>query len=84
MFVIEENPASIAGVTEIMRKLHEYVPAVSDKLLRIPCHGDGLSCERMTDCQRHSSCLDTPIERLEGLVAIPQDFYRRMILLQVS
>ena len=83
MFEVEENPASIAGVTEIMRRLHEYVPSVNGKLLRIPCHGDGLSCERMADCQRHSSCLDTQLERLEGLVAVPQDFNRRMILLQV-
>ena len=66
-----------------MRRLHDYVPCIDGKLKAVPCHGDGLSVERMNDCQRHSSCLDTPTERLEGLVAVPQDFHRRMILLQV-
>ena len=49
----------------------------------IPCHGDGLSVERMRDSQRHNAGADTAAGRLEGVVPVPQEFHKRMLLLEV-
>ena len=67
-----------------MRHLHRYVPSNNGQLTAIPCHGDGLSVERMYDAIRHNSGAETAEERLEGVVPIPQEFHKRMILLQVG
>ena len=50
----------------------------------MPCHGDGLSVERMYDAIRHNSGAETPAERLEGVIPVPQEFHKRMILMQVG
>ena len=81
--VLEANPSSTEGVSRIMRFLHKYVPTKDGEVSPIVCHGDGLSVERMCDSQRHNAGGSTPTERLEGLVAAPQEFHKRMILLQV-
>ena len=67
-----------------MRLLHQYVPKNSDTMHIIPCHGDGLSAERMRDCQWHNSGAATAEDRLDGLIPVPQDFHKRMLLLQVE
>ena len=67
-----------------MRLLHRYVPKRNAEVHVIPCHGDGLSAERMRDCQWHNSGGATAEDRLEGLIPVPQDFHKRMILLQAS
>ena len=81
--VIEENTSSIAGVSNILRHLHKYIPRIGDDLYVIPCHGDGLSVERMRDAVRHNSCGDTAASRLEGIIPVPQEFHKRMLLLEV-
>ena len=81
--VIEENPSTVAGVTNILRRLHKYVPEFDGDQHIIPCHGDGLSVERMRDSQRHNAGADTPAGRLEGVVPVPQEFHKRMLLLEV-
>ena len=80
---VEENPSSIVGVTNILRHLHRYIPEHEGDLHLTPCHGDGMSVERMYDAQRHNSGAELPAERLEGIVPIPQEFHKRMLLLQV-
>lgn len=80
--VIKENPSSTAGVTKIMRVLQKYCPRKQSALTRIACHGDGLSVERMLDSQKHNACAESPFDRLEGLLPVPQDFHRRLLLLQ--
>ena len=80
---VEENPCSIAGVTNILRFLHKYIPQYNGNLHVIATHGDGLSVERMHDAIRHNSGGETPVERLEGVLPVPQEFHKRMILLQV-
>lgn len=82
--VLEENPSSIAGVTKILNHLHKYIPETTDGLHIIPCHGDGLSVERMCDAMRHNSGAATAKERLEGIVPVPQEFHKRMIRLTVA
>ncbi len=53
------------------------------KLWSIPCHGDQLTIERITDSKRARAANKTAEERLEGLEQIPQEFHKRGILLQV-
>ena len=79
----EQNTATIEGVTNILRLLHKYVPLKDGKPYVIPCHGDQLSVERMFDAMKHSAGADTPTGRLEGIIPVPQEFHKRMILLQV-
>ena len=81
--VIEKNPSTVAGVSDILRHLHQYIPRHGDSLHITPCHGDGLSVERMCDAMRHNAGASLPAERLEGVVPVPQEFHKRMLLLQV-
>lgn len=80
--MIEECPSSLAGVTNIMRSLHAYVPSKDKKPIPLACFGDGMSCERMNDARNHNSCAESPWDRLEGLIPVAQDFHRRVILMQ--
>ena len=68
-----------------MSHLHKYVPECPDSFLHcIPCHGDGLSVERMTDAKRARSADLTPVDRLEGLLQTPQEFHHRGLMLQIG
>ena len=71
-------------MTNILRLLHEYVPVKDGQLYAIPCHGDQLSVERMCDAMRHSAGSEPAAGRLEGIIPVPQEFHKRMILLQVK
>ena len=82
--VIEENPSSTAGVSNILRHLHNYVPCHGEKLYTIPCHGDGLSVERMRDAMKHNSTASTAKARLQGIAPVPQEFHKKMLLLKVT
>lgn len=82
--VVDEHPSSTAGVTAIMKWLQKYCPTDHDGMVKVACHGDGLSVERMLDCQKHNSCAETSHDRLAGLLPVPQDFHKRLILLQVN
>lgn len=82
--VVEENTSSISGVANVMRHLHKYVPRGENGLHVIPCHGDGLSVERMGDAMKHNASADTPLTRLQGVVPVPQEFHKSMILLKVN
>lgn len=82
--VIEENTSTVLGVSNILRHLHAYVPTFMNDVHIIPCHGDGLSVERMRDAAKHNATADTPTGRLEGVVPVPQDFHKRMLMLKVS
>ena len=82
--VLEENTSSIGGVSNILRHLHKYVPSEAGQLRPVPCHGDGLAVERMHDAAKHNSCGETSTARLEGIVPVPQEFHRRMLLLEVT
>lgn len=82
--VIKENPSSLDGVIRILQDLQQYVPRCPDgRLFPILCHGDELSIERHTDAKRARSGSETPEGRLDGLEQSPQEFHKRMLLLQV-
>ncbi|WAR07742.1 YNG1-like protein [Mya arenaria] len=80
--IIEDNPASIPGVISILDKLHAYVPTDGHRLFKIVTWGDGLSCERHVDSQNARANARSPRDRLEGLEPSPQEFHKRMLLLQ--
>ncbi|XP_060588189.1 uncharacterized protein LOC132743654 [Ruditapes philippinarum] len=82
--VLQENPSTTAGVINILDMLHRYVPQneADGTLYPIITWGDGLSCERHADAQNARANGATPRERLEGLEPSPQEFHKRMILMQ--
>ena len=82
--VIDANPSSTAGIIEIMDILHKYVPRKgTDSFFRIPVHGDGLSIERMRDAMAARAASLSAGARFEGLEPVPQEFHRRVLLMQV-
>ena len=82
--VVEANPASTAGVIDILTHLHRYVPVVENGIHVLPCNGDQLSVERMTHAKRARIRGHSQEFRLEGLLEAPQEFHKEGILLQVN
>ena len=80
---IDVNPSSTQGVITIMDTLHQYVPTHGDNILPIPIHGDGLSIERMRDAKAARAASLNAAGRFEGLEPVPQEFHRRVLLMQV-
>lgn len=67
-----------------MDTLHQYVPRKNEEnFFRIPVHGDGLSIERMRDAKAARAGSLSASGRFEGLEPVPQEFHRRVILMQV-
>ena len=86
--IINANPGTDEGVTTIMEKLQDYTPWSFDSRghvipFAIPCHGDGLSHERMVNAQFHRQGNPDAKSRLQGLEAVPQEFHHRGLILQV-
>jgi hypothetical protein len=82
--VIQENPSSIAGTITILERLQKYVPVLADTPIPVVVYGDALSCERHNDAHMARVTADTPLTRLEGVEPSPQEFHKRMLLLQVN
>ncbi|CAC5393732.1 unnamed protein product [Mytilus coruscus] len=80
--IIQENPSSTAGTIAILQKLHTYVPISNAKLNTCVVYGDGLTCERHNDAHNARAGGRTAEDRLEGLEPCPQEFHKRMLLLQ--
>ena len=82
--VVKENPSTCKGVIEIMKYLHRYTPKDGEgKPWPVICHGDQLSVERMVEGKIAMSSSTLPEDRLEGLIPRPQNFHKRVVLLQV-
>lgn len=82
--VVDADPASNAGVTTIMQHLQETCPTVTDRKIRIPCNGDELSFERMSNLKRGRARCQTPEAQLQALVETPQEFHKEGLLMEVS
>ncbi|ELU00828.1 hypothetical protein CAPTEDRAFT_188936 [Capitella teleta] len=80
--VLNENPSSMVGMLRIMEKLMEHVPNAKNGIQPVVCFGDGLSVDRMRDCQRLRLSAKDPVHNLRALVACPQEFHRRGLLTQ--
>lgn len=72
------------GTIRILERLHEYVPRQENLLFPLICNGDGLSCERHTDAHMARANAGTPLEGLQGLQPVAQEFHKRMLLMQVE
>ena len=83
--IIDEDPSTTAGTISIMEHLQQYVPQYPNSSYRVvPCHGDGLSVERMTDAKRARAADMNPTDRLEGLEQTAQEFHHRGLMMQVG
>ena len=82
--MVQENPASTAGAIAILTKLQNYIPAIDDdNPLTTLVYGDALSCERHNDAHNARVNSATSKQRLEGVEPSPQEFHKRMLLMQV-
>jgi hypothetical protein len=61
-----------------------FLREMDNHLRVIPLGGDQLTCERVRGAHRNCSDGDTAEERLEGCVAMIEDFHEKMNFLQVS
>lgn len=66
-----------------MEQLHEYVPRQGDDIFQLVCFGDGLSCERHNDAHMARSNGESRLSKLQGLQPQVQEFYKRMLHMQV-
>ena len=69
-----------------MKRLHEYVhlpDGPNGEPYVIPCHGDQLSCERMSDARVAMGTHELPVNRLKGLEPTIGEFHHRCLTLQV-
>lgn len=79
-----ENPSTTEGTIRILERLHEYVPRQENRLFPLICYGDGLSCERHNDAHMARANAGSPLEGLQGLQPVAQEFHKRMLLMQVE
>ena len=81
----DANPSSTAGVIDILCRLNDYIPNVSDDdVITIPTHGDCGAVERMLDAKRARAADLTAFLRLEGFEPVPQEFHHRGLMIQVT
>ena len=81
--VIQADPASNAGVNNIMERLQTMCPSVNGNMLRIPCNGDQSSIERMSNLKKAKVKEKTIEDQHGGLVETVQEFHKEGILMQV-
>lgn len=94
-----KNETKGDDMVDIMSHLHQYVPTVdcsdstslseyksSDdvKFHRVLIGGDQLTAARARSSQRHMANALTPVDRLEGLVPMAEDWHTKASLLGVS
>ena len=64
---VDADPASTAGVIDIMRHLHRYVPESQNTVHNLVCNGDKLSVEQMTHAKCPCIVGNNQVYRLYGL-----------------
>ena len=83
--VVEANPSSTAGTCEILDSLLEHVPSrEGNRLITVPCHGDGLTVDRIAKAKKARTNHPDALFRFEGFEPVPQDFHKEMLLMQVG
>ena len=86
--VVEANPSSTAGTCEILDSLLGHVPSrqlpEGNRLITVPCHGDGLTVDRIAKAKKARTNHPDALFRYEGFEPVPQDFHKEMLLMQVG
>ena len=82
--VLEVNPSKTKDTGEILDHLAQYVPHTLEGPITIPCHGDGLTVDRIMRAKRNRSNHPDAVSRLECYEGVPQEFHKEMLILQVS
>ena len=65
--VVHANPASNAGILQIMEHIQSACPVNNETILRIPCNGDQSSMEHTTNL-KHAKATEETRQQLSGLV----------------
>ena len=76
--VFEENPSTTVGTCAILDNLLKYVPVQpGGQPMTIPCHGDGLTIDRIMRAKRNRRNHPEPLNRFDGMEASPQECIKR-------
>ncbi|CAC5391207.1 unnamed protein product [Mytilus coruscus] len=96
--ILPLNENKTSEMIDVLKYLHKFVPGhreeeeimneeirddTSAGMRTIPCGGDQLSVERLRSAHSARFDGDTPEERLEGVIAMVEDFHEKMNFLQV-
>ncbi|CAC5412689.1 unnamed protein product [Mytilus coruscus] len=96
--ILPLNENKTSEMIDVLKYLHKFVPGhreeeeimneeirddTSAGMRTIPCGGDQLSVERLKSAHSARFDGDTPEERLEGVIAMVEDFHEKMNVLQV-
>ncbi|XP_052767101.1 uncharacterized protein LOC128207930 [Mya arenaria] len=80
--VMEGSPTSMPEVLKMIEKLHDYVPTDGTKLHKLITLGDTSFGKYHVEAQQARANSGTPLTRLAGLEPFPQEFDKRMLLIQ--
>lgn len=81
--VLLKNEAYGPDMIDIMKSLHQYLGSSYPSERRVASGGDQLTCERQAASQRHMMHEDTPLERLEILEPVAEDWHCLVCVLMV-
>lgn len=81
--VLHKNEAYGPDMIDIMQSLHEYLGSDYQTDRRVASGGDQLTCERQAAAQRHMMHEDTPLERLDILEPVAEDWHCLVCVLMV-
>ena len=75
---------SVEGTIAFLQHLQKYVARNDAELRPTLVSTDGLSCEQYHDAHNARENARSPDGRLEALEPAPQEFHKRMLLMQVN
>ncbi|WAQ97435.1 hypothetical protein MAR_030125 [Mya arenaria] len=78
----KSSPTSMPEVLKMIEKLHDYVPTDGTKLHKLITLGDTSFGKYHVEAQQARANSGTPLTRLAGLEPFPQEFDKRMLLIQ--
>ena len=84
MDVLMKNETVHAEMIAIMKTMLEYLGSDYDDGRSVVSGGDLLTCEQQEGAQKHMMCGNTPMERLEVLKPVTEDWHSLVNLLGVS
>ena len=74
-----EDPASNAGIISIYKDCVPYIPVINGRHQKTPMFGDQGFYERGHNVSFSRSGESDLVERLDGLVSIPQEWHKKKV-----
>ena len=82
--MLQANPSTTNGVIQITENLHNHVQTSGDgKVFLILCSVDGLNSVERMHTKRARANGETKLDKLKGLIEMPQEFHKEVIMLQL-